>query len=101
MENVIKIVSKEGRINQKFIDHKLCLDNRKKLSLTGVEKVISANENQVIAKTGNSKLYIHGKNLEVSKLDIDSGILDLIGEVFSMKYSGSSSPKGFFRRLFG
>ena len=58
MENVIKIVSKESTVNQKFIDHKLCLDNRKKLSLTGVEKVISANENQVIVKVSSSKLYI-------------------------------------------
>ena len=65
-----------------------------------MEKIINANTNQVVPKVSGSKLYVQGKELEVSKLDVDLGVLDLIGEVFSMKYSGSSSPKGFFKRLF-
>lgn len=100
MENVIKIVENENKITQKFTDHKLHLDNRKKLNLTGVDKVISANDGQVVARVGNSKIFIVGKDLTVSKLDVDSGVLDLTGEIFSIKYNHSAAPQGFFRRLF-
>lgn len=100
MENVIKIVESEKKITQKFSDHKLYLDNRKKLNITGVDKVLSANDSQVIAKVGNSKLYISGKDLTVAKLDVDSGILDLTGEIYLIKYNHSSAPQGFFRRFF-
>lgn len=100
MENVIKIVENENKITQKFADHKLHLDNRKKLNMTGIDKVISANSGQIIVKVGNSKMYVAGKDLTVVKLDVDAGIFDLIGEVFSIKYNHNSTPQGFFRRFF-
>lgn len=98
MENVIKIVENKTKESQKFSDHKVFLDNRKKLNLTGVEKVISANDNQIVAKVGGSKMLISGKDLTVTKLDVDAGLLDIIGEIFSIKYSGA--PQGFFKRIF-
>lgn len=100
MENIIKVAETKKEVKQQFTDHKINIDNRTKINITGVEKVISASQTQVIAKVSGSRLCILGKNLSVSKLDVEQGILDLTGELNSLKYSATASTQGFFKRIF-
>ena len=45
--------------------HKLTLDQRKRLTLTGVSEVLSFQEDAVILKTALGNLAIHGRQLQL------------------------------------
>lgn len=81
--------------------HSLILENRKTLTATGVSNVDSFDEQTVVAYTDLGELVIHGANLHIDKLNIDSGELTLEGEITSMTYSENrATTGGFFNRLF-
>lgn len=81
--------------------HSLILENRKTLNATGVSNVDSFDEQTVVAYTDLGELVIHGTNLHINKLNIDSGELTLDGEITSMTYSENrATTGGFFNRLF-
>lgn len=100
MENIIKVLENKKEEKQHFTNHTINIDNRSKINITGVDKVISASETQVLAKVAGSKLCILGKDLTVSKLDVEQGILDLTGELNQLKYTGTATTQGFFKRIF-
>ena len=68
--------------------HKLIIDNRNSMSMTGVTKVISIDTDLVLLVTEQGKLKITGKNMQASTLDLDKGILELTGNFNTMVYSG-------------
>lgn len=70
----------------------LTLDDRKKLSLTGVEKVVSAAAAEVILETCAGRLIVCGGNLAIAKYDEASGALALIGDVDALKYAAKKQP---------
>lgn len=80
--------------------HKLTLDNRNSMSMTGVAKVISIDQDLVLLVTENGKLKITGKNMQASTLDIDKGILELTGSFNSMVYSGEKEGALSLKSLF-
>lgn len=82
----------------------LILENREKLSISGVIDVESFNDECVIADTELGTLIIKGIDLHINKLNIDSSELGIEGDIISCEYSdreGSRSRGGsFFARLF-
>lgn len=80
-------------------DHKVIIDNRKKITITNVSKAVSANETSVILELQTTKCYVSGKNLHISKLDVEEGVAEITGEINSFKYAGGES-QNFFKRLF-
>lgn len=94
MENVTNVINEK-----RFNNSKLTLENRKKLNLTGVEKAISSNEQNMIFMVNGSKVYISGQGLHIEKLDVESGMLELDGVVDCIKYS-TGGNKNMFKRLF-
>ncbi len=83
-----------------FSDSLITLQNRKNLSLTGVEKVYEASETKVQVKVAGSNLLIAGEGLTITKIDVDAGLLDLVGTVNELKYIGTENKQNFFKRLF-
>ena len=71
----------------------LTLDNRKKLSLTGVEDVLGFNDETVNVKTTLGDLTIKGSKLHISKLNLDTGDVEIDGVVDLIHYSQSKSEK--------
>lgn len=92
----------ENLKNNEFIsktnNSRLNLENRKALSLHGVEDVFSSNENSLILKVSGSKVYITGTNISISKLDIENKILEATGLFNSIKFI--EKQDGFFKRIF-
>lgn len=85
--------------NQKtFQSSLLTLDNRTRLSLSGVEKVYGANANKVLVKVMGADLCILGNGLTVEKLDVDTGNISLAGIVDEIKYSKSHGS--LLKRIF-
>lgn len=71
----------------------LMLENRKKLSLTGVMEVISFNENVIMLSTCLGAMTIKGEGLRMNKLDVQNGDVMIIGTINSCVYSGSEIKK--------
>lgn len=69
------------------------LQNRKKLSLTGVNEVMSFDEEKIVLNTMLGKLKIVGQNLKMNKLDVKNGDVIIEGYITSMAYSNKSKQK--------
>lgn len=82
------------------LPHELRLENRAKLSVTGVREVESFDENAVILHTTQGVLIIRGENLHLHTLSIDGGQVAVSGNVGSLSYEELQKTGGFFRRLF-
>ncbi len=87
--------------NKIIAPHNLFLEDRKKLSLTGVTDVDSFDESTIIAYTDYGELTISGTNLHIAKLNIEAGELSVDGNIVSMTYI-DQAPKstGFFGKMF-
>ena len=83
---------------QNMAEHKLICENRKKLTITNIQKVDSANLSQITLFVQNSLLYIIGKNLHVDKLDVASGHIEITGEIDMIKYADKKT--NFIKRIF-
>ncbi len=80
----------------------LLLDNRERLSVSGVTDVESFNEENIIAVTDLGVLIIRGMNLHINKLNLDSNELVVEGDIFSLEYSDgeNTKSKSFFGKMF-
>ena len=78
----------------------LSLTGRTGFSLTGVKKVKSAEPGMVIAILDNCQIVVQGTNLNVQNVNIPSGILELTGQVNSIRYTGGVGKKFNFRNMF-
>ena len=72
---------------------------RKHLEVNGVTEVIRFDELTVVLQTVCGEMTVDGKNLKISVLDTDKGIVSLDGQVDSIYYS--EETKEVKRRLFG
>jgi sporulation protein YabP len=82
------------------IPHNLILDSRKKLSLSGIDDVSGFNEETVNLTTSLGGLIVKGSNLHISKLNLDSGDVEIEGTINSLQYMESKSQKSFVQRIF-
>ena len=85
--------------NQKMesIDNKIIIDNRNKISITGITQVISSNDTSITMLVKTTKLIISGKDLHIEKLDVEHGLLEASGTIDSVKYNGG---EGLIKRIF-
>ena len=84
--------------------HRLMMQNRSSLSITGIRDVVSFDENQVVLDTDMGLLTMKGKDLHVSRLTLEKGEIDVDGTVDSLVYSSNESYRksgeSLFNRLF-
>lgn len=81
----------------------LTLENRERLGITGVEKVENFNDENVILATNRGKLNIKGKNMSISKLNVEEGKIFVNGNIDSLLYSENNAEKekvGFIKKIF-
>lgn len=86
---------------QNLLPHKLTLNERKQLSVTGVTEVVSFDEGAVVLKTGLGTLIVQGRELQLKTLSVDGGQVAVEGEVSSMLYEEPRQHGGWKHRLFG
>lgn len=83
------------------LPHKLILNERKSLTMTGVTEVVSFEEDGVILKTALGTLVIHGRGLKLRTLSPDGGQVEVNGTVTALSYEEPRQSGGVLRRLFG
>ena len=66
--------------------HKIVIDQRNTAFITGVVDVVSFDELSIIADTESGVVVIKGINLHINNLNLDSGELDIDGEINSIIY---------------
>ena len=78
--------------------HTATIENRSRVTLNGIEKVINSSDEAINLLTSGGGLNISGKNLKIQKFNIDDGTLVLEGTVDSLRYSVMKAP--LLKRLF-
>ena len=73
--------------NSNNIIQNLILENREKLTITGVVDVLSFDDQIVIVETQLGLLTIKGEELRINKLSLDSSEVIIDGEIFNLCYS--------------
>ena len=71
--------------------HHFCLKERREGTLTGVVVVISFDSEQIFLETTQGMLTIRGRELHVSRLQLDLGEIDVEGTVDSFMYTEGGS----------
>ena len=79
--------------NMTNVIQNIILENREKLSVSGVLDVLSFDDQIVIVETELGLLTIKGENLKINKLNIDTSEVTLDGTISSLIYSNSDSLK--------
>lgn len=80
--------------------HKLTLDARKNLIVTGVNEVISFDEEAVLLRTPLGLLAVQGQQLQLKTLSVDGGQLAVEGTVCALSYEEPRQKGGWLSRLF-
>ncbi len=81
--------------------HTLSMENRDKLSLTGVEDVSGFDESLVVLTTSMGELTVRGEGLHIERIDLDSGQLEVRGKVQELSYDERAPKSTLWSRLFG
>lgn len=85
-------------------NHKIQLTNRESGIISGVNAVVSFDPNEILLDTEQGVLLLKGKDLNVTKLTLEKGEVEIDGHVDSFTYSerksGSKTENGLFERLF-
>lgn len=87
-------------LEKKFQNSELTLANRVKLTVSGVEKVFESNPQKLQLKVAGDIMQITGSNLNVTRLDTATGVLELGGKVDCIKYSGTMDKGSLLKRIF-
>lgn len=91
-------------MQNKNIIQDIVLENREKLSISGVLDVLSFDDQIVILETELGLLTVKGENLRINKLSLDTSEVIIEGEIYNLGYSEKDLEKkgttGFLNKLF-
>ena len=82
--------------------HQVVLERRESISVTGVRDVISFDEEVVVVDTAMGVLVLRGSGMHVNRLNLESGELNLDGELNTLSYEDSfnKGKPALFGKLF-
>lgn len=82
-------------------DHRITLDARQRLTVSGVDGVERFDETSIVMSTSLGSLVIQGEGLHIEKLSLDGGDLLVEGTVDTLTYEEEEPQHGsFLGRLF-
>ncbi|MCI8272954.1 MAG: sporulation protein YabP [Clostridia bacterium] len=71
----------------------LVLENRKKLSVSGVNDVLSFDDQVVMVDTELGLLTVKGENIRINKLSLDTAEVIIDGDISSLSYTQNKLEK--------
>ena len=78
--------------------HKLTLNERKSLTMTGVTEVLRFEETAVVLRTTLGLLTVQGQDLKLKTLSLEGGQVAVDGQMFALVYE-EPREDGLWRRL--
>lgn len=85
--------------NQNPQAHSLCIEDRCRMTVTGVEDVECFSDDMAVITTVQGAVTITGSSLKVGRLDLESGEVALEGQIDMIEY-GAVHKSGLFARIF-
>lgn len=86
---------------QEQMPHKLNLNERQQLTMTGVAEVVSFDEHTVILQTSLGLLIVQGEGLQLKTLSLEGGQVAVDGHITALTYEEPRQTGSWRRRLFG
>ena len=83
--------------------YQLVMEDRGKLSLTGVQKVQSFDPKEIVLDTGNGTLSVKGDQLGIKQLDLGAGVVEIEGRIDVLNYprqANNGTRQSFWGRIF-
>lgn len=77
----------------------IIVEDRKKMTFTGVKDVLSFDEETMILNTVLGKMTVKGAGLHILNFDNSSGELTADGKLYALAYTAEEKSGGFFSRL--
>ncbi|MDR9756418.1 MAG: sporulation protein YabP [Thermacetogeniaceae bacterium] len=74
-------------------DQELTLTNRERFRTTGVQQVVSFDEQEIVLETGIGNLILKGDGMHITHLDLTSGELIVEGLITSLGFSEQRGKK--------
>ena len=84
---------------EEHLPHKLQLNERRQLTMTGVTEVVSFEETAVVLQTSLGNLILQGQGLQLKTLSLDGGQVAVDGNISALVYE-EPRQSGGWRRLF-
>ena len=78
--------------------HKLTLNERKSLTMTGVTEVVSFDETAVVLQTSLGLLTVQGQDLKLKTLSLEGGQVAVDGQIVALIYE-EPREAGLWQRL--
>ena len=83
------------------LPHKLQLNERRQLTMTGVTEVVSFEDSAVVLQTSLGTLIVQGRELQLKTLSLEGGQVAVDGTISSLVYEDPRPAGGWRHRLFG
>lgn len=80
--------------------HNIIVEKRKKINMSGINRVDNFNENEIILLTELGELTIKGTKLHISKMDVDSGDVVIDGNIIGLIYNEVNKSNSVIKRIF-
>lgn len=80
--------------------HGISLEDRKKLNISGVERVDSFDEKEIVMLTSGGSLVIRGSDMHMAKLDLTAGEATVTGLISELGYEEVAQSGSLWTRLF-
>ena len=85
------------------IPHQVVLEDRERLTISGVEEVESFDETAIYLSTARGRLEVQGEGLHIEQLSLDGGDLQVEGSISALIYDETRNRRrgGLLGRLLG
>ena len=93
--------SNTQKTQEALLPHRLILDERRHLEVTGVKEVLRFDETQVLLRTMKGLLGLQGEGLRLQTLNPEGGRVVVDGTVNTISYLGEGTKGGILKRLLG
>ena len=71
---------------ERLMPHKLTLNERKHLTVTGVTEVVSFDEESIVLRTARGTLVVQGQQLQLKTLSLEGGQVAVDGQISALIY---------------
>ena len=86
-------------MTEEKLPHKLQMNERRELTMTGVTEVVSFDEGAVVLQTSLGLLIVQGSGLQLKNLTLDGGQVAITGTIVTLSYQ--EPRKSLWGRLLG
>ena len=92
----------DKKINKQVVNQNIIMENREKVTVSGVIDIHSFDDELVLAQTELGILTIKGDDLKMNRLNLENNELIVEGQIVAVAYSDINQAKktGFMNKIF-